>query len=84
MKTIKICIGSACHLKGSYDVIEIFKELIHTKNLEEEIELSAAFCTGHCTEAVSIIRWDGKVLSANKQTAYEIFEEEIIKYLMEA
>ena len=26
--TIKVCVGSSCHLKGSYDVIEKLKEVI--------------------------------------------------------
>ena len=26
--TIKVCVGSSCHLKGSYEVIEAFKEVL--------------------------------------------------------
>ena len=26
--TIKVCVGSSCHLKGSYNVIEAFKEIL--------------------------------------------------------
>ena len=26
MKTVKVCIGSACHLKGSYEIINILKK----------------------------------------------------------
>ena len=47
MKTLRICIGSACHLKGSYEVIEIFQQLIKEKELNDFIELKAAFCLGH-------------------------------------
>lgn len=78
MKTIKICIGSACHLKGSYEVIEIFKQLIAKYHLEEVIELTGAFCTGHCMQAVAVIRWDGKLFSVNKENAAEIFLKEFM------
>ena len=44
MKTINVCIGSACHLKGSYDVIEEFKKKIDECSLQGEVELKAAFC----------------------------------------
>ncbi|PHV71038.1 hypothetical protein CS063_06800 [Sporanaerobium hydrogeniformans] len=81
MKVVKICIGSACHLKGSYHVIEAFKGLIEEYKLEEEIELSAAFCVGKCTEAVSVVRWDGEVLSVTKANAREIFINQIVAYL---
>ncbi|CEI72659.1 MULTISPECIES: (2Fe-2S) ferredoxin domain-containing protein [Romboutsia] len=76
MKSIKICIGSACHLKGSYEVIEAFKKLIKENNLEQEIELCASFCIGNCKEAVSVMRWDGVVFSVDKENAKDIFERE--------
>ena len=76
MKSIKICIGSACHLKGSYEVIEAFKKLIKENNLEQEIELCASFCIGNCKEAVSVMRWDGVVFSVDKENAKYIFERE--------
>lgn len=77
MKTIKICIGSACHLKGSYDVLSIFKELIKDYKLEDEVDIQAAFCLKNCTQAVSVMRWDGKVLSVSRENARTIFEREI-------
>lgn len=81
MKTIKVCIGSSCHLKGSYDVIEEFKKLIQKNKLEDKIELKAAFCLGNCTEAVSVQRWDGQILSVSKENINEVFEKEILAKL---
>lgn len=73
METISICIGSACHLKGSYRIIEIFKELITKHNLEKKIELKAAFCMGECTSAVSVKFGENKVIAVSPETAEEIF-----------
>lgn len=81
MKVVYICIGSACHLKGSHEVIEIFKNLIKTYHLEEKLELKAAFCTGHCMEAVAVQKWDGSILSVNKSNAEAIFINEILPNL---
>lgn len=78
MKVIHICIGSACHLKGSYEVIDIFKTLIKMYHLEEKVELKAAFCTGHCTQAVAVEKWDGEILSLNKENAKEQFLSSIL------
>ena len=50
---IKVCIGSACHLKGSYDVIKELQKLIAEYKLEEKIRLKGSFCMNRCTEAVS-------------------------------
>lgn len=81
MKIIKICIGSACYIKESDNVIEIFKYLINEYKLNDQLELSASFCLGECTNAVSVKRWDGKLLSVSKENGREIFEREIIPYL---
>lgn len=81
MKTLKVCIGSACHLKGSYDVIEIFQQLIKDNKIEDKIELKAAFCLGKCTQAVSVQRWDGEIISVSKDNAFDIFENKIMALL---
>ena len=52
---IKVCVGSACHLKGSYLVIEAIQKFIEEKKLANKIELKASFCLGKCTSNVSIL-----------------------------
>ena len=49
MKTLTICVGSACHMKGSHRVIDKFDELIAKYGLEDEVELKASFCMDQCT-----------------------------------
>ncbi|EQB90099.1 NADH:ubiquinone oxidoreductase subunit E [Clostridium punense] len=51
---VKVCVGSACYVKGSHKVINRIKELIELNNLKDKVELKAAFCLGHCTNAVSV------------------------------
>lgn len=81
VKELTICIGSACHIKGSHEVIENFRKLIEEYNLENKIELNGSFCLKNCTEAVSVKRWDGKILSVSKENTKYIFESEIIPYI---
>lgn len=49
---VKICVGSSCHLKGSYDVIQGMKEVLKKYNVEDKIELQASFCFGKCADGV--------------------------------
>ncbi len=74
MKTIEVCIGSACHLKGSYDVISEFQRQIEEKKLEDMITLKGAFCLGNCTESVAM-RIDGKYSSITKQEVAQLILE---------
>jgi NADH:ubiquinone oxidoreductase subunit E len=73
---IEICIGSACHLKGSYRVIEELQKEIESHQLTEDIELKGAFCLGQCTEAVSV-RIDGNRIVALSPEMVGDFIEEI-------
>lgn len=54
MKEIKICIGSACHVRGSYDVVEKFKEIVAARGLEDEVELVGSFCMDTCSDGVAV------------------------------
>lgn len=44
---IKVCIGSSCHLRGSYDIINLMKDALKENGLDETVGMSAAFCLGH-------------------------------------
>lgn len=83
MKSIKVCVGSSCHLKGSYEVIQIFQALIANHDLQQELELKAAFCLGHCTEAVSVMGPNEEIIAVSPDRAKEIFETVIQSQLSE-
>lgn len=83
MKSIKICVGSSCHLKGSYEVIQTFQSLIEKHKLQEVLELRAAFCLGHCTEAVSVMGPNEEVMAVSPEDAEKLFETVIKPQLVE-
>ncbi len=80
MSDLKICVGSACHLKGSYDVIDKFKYCIRDRNVMDKVVIKAAFCLGHCTEAVSVSFMD-EIYSVNIDNAEIFFDDIVMKYL---
>ncbi len=59
---ISVCNGSSCHLRGSYDIIQRLKELVARDHLEDQVELSAAFCLGQCTHGCTI-RIDEEIIT---------------------
>lgn len=77
MKIISVCIGSSCHLKGSYGIIEALKALLAQKGLEKEVELSASFCLGHCTDGVTIKVDDRLVTGVTKDNIAQILDREL-------
>lgn len=71
MKTVYVCIGSACHLKGSYPVMTELIRLQSETPLEHAYEIKAVFCLGHCTNAVSVQVDEGPVFSLSPATVAE-------------
>ena len=52
--TVNVCVGSSCHLKGSYKIISLLTDAVKAHGLGDKVELGAAFCLGKCTDGVSV------------------------------
>lgn len=78
---LSVCVGSSCHLKGSYDVIETFKKLIAEQKLEDKIELRACFCLGRCSDGVSVKADNNYILNVNGANAAQKFADEVLPLL---
>ena len=76
---IYVCIGSSCHLKGSYDIIELLKQNIKLNNLENKIDMKASFCLGKCTSGVTIKVDDEIITGVSKENFNEVFNKYILK-----
>lgn len=79
MITISVCVGSACHLKGSHKVIEGLQKLISENKATDMVELKGAFCIGRCTEGVSVTVNDEGFFSLNESNVDSFFYETIMK-----
>lgn len=76
MLEVNICIGSSCHLKGSYNVIQTFQQIIENQGLHDKIELKAQFCMRQCQNGVSV-SIDDSVYSVSPETAKSFFESTV-------
>jgi NADH-quinone oxidoreductase subunit G len=79
MRVITVCVGSACHLKGSHEIINFFKDAIRDANLEAKVELKGTFCMDKCTDGANLMV-DDELFHANTvEDAQKIFETEILQ-----
>ncbi len=77
MITVSVCVGSSCHIKGSYQVVKIFGELIKKNELENFVTLKASFCMGRCMDGISVMVDDRPVQHVGFVNAEQIFYKEI-------
>ncbi len=77
MTTIHICIGSSCHLRGSYNLINAFQQAIEENKLNDKIEVRGTFCLGHCGENVSC-KIDDEYFGVSPENANEFFKSNVL------
>lgn len=79
---VQVCVGSACHIKGSADIVELLQKSVEEHNLETEITLAGCFCTGECNHIGVTVQIDDKVhTGVTKEGFKEFFELNILKPL---
>lgn len=80
--TVTICIGSSCHLKGSRDIVARLQKLIADQGLEDQVQLSGAFCNGNCVQGV-VVTIDGssEIHSVSPENTEIFFQNEILPRL---
>lgn len=78
-----LCMGSACHQLGVYDVLPKIQSLIEKHHLQNKVALKGAFCLGNCSEGV-IVEYRNKQFTHIKATnVTEKFEHEILPGILE-
>ena len=77
---VSICIGSSCHLKGSRDIVTKLTELISEHKLQEQVELTGAFCMGNCVKGVCV-KVDDELYSVTPTSTEEFFQHTILRRL---
>ena len=79
-----LCMGSACHQLGVYEVLPRLQQLLKKHRLEGSVELTGAFCLENCADGISM-KHRGRVFNRIKPANVEAkFEEEILPCLRAA
>ena len=79
--SIYICVGSSCHLKGSYNIIALMKESLAKYQLTDKVNVSAAFCLGRCTDGVTIKVDDEIVTGVSPENFDQVFAQHVLSKL---
>lgn len=77
MLVVFVCIGSACHLRGAYNIINQIQQVIEEKQLEGKVLVKPALCHGKCGDGVSV-RIDEEDFSLSSNKDIRNFIEEVV------
>ncbi|MTI81990.1 MAG: 4Fe-4S dicluster domain-containing protein [Firmicutes bacterium] len=74
---ISVCVGTGCYLRGSYDIMNKFAELIKHLDMEEHVDLHGTFCLEKCDQGVSIKVGDEIITGVTAENAEHIFKTNV-------
>lgn len=79
MLVVQVCVGSACHLKGSQDIIEMLQKAVEKHHLEDDVVLTGSFCIGKCNRVGVTVQVNDDVhIGVTKENFNEFFREHIL------
>ena len=78
MLDIYVCVGSACHLKGSYTIINRLQELIAAENMADQLNLMAVLCLNRCSGDVSVRIGEDEHFSIKPEDTDTWFKNEVL------
>ncbi len=77
---IFVCIGSSCHLKSSYQIVNLMKENLDKNGIADKVNLNGAFCFGKCSGDGVTVKIDDEIISGvNKENFSEIFSSYVLR-----
>jgi NADH:ubiquinone oxidoreductase subunit E len=79
--SLQICMGSACHQQGVYEVLPYLQEMVAQYHLENILELKGAFCLGVCARGVVLKLGDNLILDVNEENVRQKFMTEVLTKL---
>lgn len=78
MIKIRVCIGSSCHLRGSYNVIQTFQHLIEENLLYDKVDFKGAFCMKGCDQHGVTVMVDDESYKVVPENAINFFKTTIM------
>jgi len=78
MVEVRICVGTSCHLNGSYNVVQSIQQLIEEKSIHEKINVEACFCMKECQAKGVSVTIDGQKFRIIPEEIGVFFQENIM------
>ena len=79
MLIVQVCVGSACHLKGSQTIVELLEAAVVEHHIEDDVVLTGSFCIGKCNRTGVTVQVNDDVhVGITAENFREFFKENIL------
>ena len=84
MICVEICVGSSCCIKGSEEIIRLFREALDRAHIADRVDLTGCLCLGVCSRSGVNLRVDGEIVTGvTPENFSEFFGKHILDRLRE-
>lgn len=78
MVELNVCIGTACHLRGAYNVLQTFQQQMEQLQLHDKIDFKTSFCMRMCQQEGVAVSVNGQAYSIPADSAREFFRTTVL------
>ena len=71
---VSVCIGSSCHVRGAYNVVQTIQQMVEERGLHDRIDLGTTFCMRECHNTGVSVSVDGQVHRVAPEAAREFMD----------
>ena len=82
MITVRVCVGSSCHLKGSEKIVNLLQKYIAERGLEDKISLAGSFCAGKCNRQGVTVGVENNVYAGVTEDTFDAFWHDKIESVL--
>jgi NADH:ubiquinone oxidoreductase subunit E len=79
-----LCMGSACHQMGVYDVLPKLQTLIKEHDLEDAVELKGSFCLETCSQGIVMKFKEERFSKISPENVEDVFNDKILPVIQSA
>ncbi len=77
-ENLYLCMGSACHQLGVYEVLPKLQALMTEYNIDQKVELKCSFCLETCSSGIAMKFRDLHFINISHQNIEDKFLKEIL------
>ena len=79
--TVLVCIGSACHKRGSYAILKRLKQLATENGVADQVSIQPTYCVGQCKNGVTVKVDEHLFLGTSESNCADLFNNHILPAL---
>jgi iron-hydrogenase subunit alpha len=75
--TVKVCLGTSCYSKGSYDILSDLIDVVNKEEWAKNVEIKGTFCVENCGKSPNVVIDDTIVSEATTEKVKEVLKKHV-------